>query len=76
MNNGTNGWTVQSNGRAEVTTRGHSSTAELMDDDHLCVEVEDGRGYMAQATTTYIPIEVLAELLRQAGWTCTAPEDQ
>ena len=71
MNNGTNGWTVE----GTMATRhrsGHETELEI-GAEYLSIEVEQGSGYLAQHTSTYIPIEVLAELFRQAGWTCTAP---
>lgn len=60
------GWTIEY-GVATRARRGHE-TVVAVDSDGASVEVDEGRGYLAQRTTTHIPIEVLVELLRGAGW--------
>lgn len=71
MTTSNNEWTIEY-GAATRGRPGHETVVAVdSGGEVLSVEVEEGRGYLAQRTTTHIPIEVLAELLRGAGWVVT-----
>jgi hypothetical protein len=39
-------------------------------DTDFIIDREEGSGYMYQRTTAYIPFEVIAEMMRNAGYVC------
>jgi hypothetical protein len=56
-------WVIEADGlSAYLRTRGGSAEVDL-DSDGLTVRIEAGSGYMRENLDTYIPLEVLRELL-------------
>lgn len=43
-------------------------------DTHFIVEKEEGSGYGREKTRAYIPFEVIAEMMRNAGYICHRKE--
>lgn len=48
---------------------GHNTEVDV-NDTHFIVDCEQGSGYCREKTTAYIPIEVIAEMMRNAGYVC------
>ena len=66
------GWRVDLN--QFYTHAERRQTVVEVDSDSLCVNAEEGSGYMREQITTYVPLPVLFRLLEAAGYSVSRRE--
>ena len=68
-----NGWKIEKGeflNHASKRTPG-KEVEIYIDKEDIEVRVEEGRGYLSQNCTAYVPVEIMIEMLRHAGYVIT-----